>query len=162
MDSTFCIERTFWCKGVCLKEYTVWVLTSDLLECQNSLHITDKALLECVEGFEVVASVIEIELPKVCGRSSCVFIKQPAEIPTRHALQIACRERGAVSICARGYIPQKTLTVEDQRATYMQGEALSKAWRSGRLAQLSCSQKFSRNSKRWRSDTQNFRRHRNI
>ena len=52
------------------------MLTSDLLEYQNSLHITDKDLLECVEGFEVVASVIEIELPEVCGRSSCVFIKQ--------------------------------------------------------------------------------------
>ena len=47
VDSTFCIEPTFWCKGVCAKEYIVLLLTSDLLE--------------CVEGFEAVGGAVKIE-----------------------------------------------------------------------------------------------------
>ena len=74
-------------------------------------------------------------LLEVCNRSSCASIRQPAEFLTGHALQIACRERGAVGICARSYAPQKIFTFEDQRATYVRGDAPSVAgslvdWRS--------------------------------
>ena len=48
MDSTFCIAPTFWCRGVCSVECSVRILT--------------RGFLECAEGFEVVVSVVEIEL----------------------------------------------------------------------------------------------------
>ena len=93
---------------------------------------------------------------EVCNRSPCASIKQPAEFLTGHALQIACRERGVVGICARGYAPQNTPIFEDQKATYVRGDAPFIARRSGRLKKLFCSQKISRNEKRRRSAAQNF------
>ena len=94
---------------------------------------------------------------EVCNRSSCASTRQPTEFLIEHALQIACRERGVVDVCARDYAPQKTLIFEDQRATYVWGDAPFIAQRSGRLTQLFCSQKFSKNEKRQRSAAQIFR-----
>ena len=85
---------------------------------------------------------------EVCNRSPCVSTRQPDEFLTRNALQIACRERGAVGISARDYAPQKTLAFEDQRATYVRGDAPFITRRSGGLTKLFCSQKISRNEKR--------------
>ena len=79
---------------------------------------------------------------KVCNRSPCASTRQPAEFLTGHALQIACRERGAVGICARGYAPQKTLVFEDQRATYVRGDAPFIARRSGGLTKLFVHRRF--------------------
>ena len=48
MDSKLCIEPIFWGKGVRSKECAVIIFSS--------------GLLKCLEGFEVVASFVEIEL----------------------------------------------------------------------------------------------------
>ena len=93
---------------------------------------------------------------ELCNRSPCASTRQSAEFLTGHALQIACRERGVVGICARGYAPQKIPLFEDQRATYVRGDAPFIARRSGRLTKLFCSQKISRNEKRRRSAAQIF------
>ena len=61
-----------------------------------------------------------------------------------------------VGICARGYAPQKIPLFEDQRATYVRGDASFIAQRSGRLTKLFCSQKICRNEKRQRSAAQIF------
>ena len=71
-----------------------------------------------------------------------------SRIPIEYALQIARRKRGAVSICARGYAPQRTFVFKDQRATYVRGDAPFIAQRSGGLTKLFCSQKFCKNKKR--------------
>ena len=94
---------------------------------------------------------------EVCNRSPCSSTRQPAEFLTGHALQIVCRERRAVGICARGYAPQKTLAFEDQRATYVWGDAPFISRRSGGLTKLFCSQKISKNEKRQRSAAQIIR-----
>ena len=87
----------------------------------------------------------------MCNRSSYASIRQPAEFLTAHTLQITHRERGAEGICSTGYAPQKTPVFEDQKATYVQGDAPSITRRSGGLTQLFCSQKFSKNEKRRQS-----------
>ena len=114
-------------------------------------------LLECVDCFEVVVSLVDIQLPEVCDRSSCVFIMQPAEFLTGHTLQIARRKGGPVGIGARGHAPQRSPTFVDSRATYVRGDAPSIAHRSGELTQLFCLRVFSKNEKRWRSAAKIFR-----
>ena len=114
-------------------------------------------LLECVEGFEEVVSVIETMLPEVCNHSSFVFTRQPVEFTTGHALQIACREQGAADMCARGYALQKTPIIEDQRATYVRGDAHFLARRFGGLTKLFYSQKFAKIERRQQSTAQFFR-----
>ena len=93
---------------------------------------------------------------ELCNRSPCASTRQSAEFLIGHAPQIVCRERGVVGICARGYAPQKIPLFEDQRATYVRGDAPLIARRSGRLTKLFCSQKISRNEKRRRSAAQIF------
>ena len=94
---------------------------------------------------------------EVCDRIPFASTRQPADFLTGLTLQIACRERGAVGICARGYAPQKTFKFEYQRATYVWGDPPFIAGRSGGLTQLFCSQKISRNEKRRRRAAQIFR-----
>ena len=93
----------------------------------------------------------------MCNHNFFASTRQPAEFLTGHFLQIARREQGAVGICARDSAPQKPPIFEDQRSTYVLGDAPFIARRSGGLTQLSCSQKFSKNEKRRRSTAQFYR-----
>ena len=83
----------------------------------------------------------------MCNRSSFASTRQPAEFVTGHALQIACRERGAVGICERGYTTQKAPMFEYPNANHVRGDAPFIAQRSGGLTQLFCSQKFPKTRK---------------
>ena len=69
---------------------------------------------------------------ELCNRSPYASTRQSGEFLTGHALQIACRERGAVGICARGYAHKRHLhsKTKGQLMCGMMPHYSPEAWRN--------------------------------